>query len=283
MEFINLPGINCYHLCIITIAASRIRDYNNAFADLWSETEFDYSSEYKLYVSKRLFFNFETLGLHLQTLAFSSKSEAEKYVSSLPSGTIIILKMDAFEIPWSPVYQLLHEEHYFIANKQDSGQFVCLDPTYDKQGMLLDLQNSVVNVRKFIAVSKTEETACPISPGKEAEAILHNHPELQRNLSEAIQECHEKPEKAILLGKYADAMISNRRLYRQYLYETSRELMEAQGYFDKEFFWQWSAVKHGLYKAAMVKKNEVVLQEVSGQLQALIWKEMDMAQKILGV
>ena len=284
MNLIYFQGLNCYSSSMINAAVFIGVDYRNAFADLWSETDFTYDQIHHLYLSRRMPANLEALGVSQKFLNCCSKQEMEKNISRLTAGEWNVVEMDAFFIPWVPYYHTLHSFHYFIARKEKNGVFSCFDPTYDKKDIELTDEDMISHASDICQIHKIKEKQFRMEIRREAQEILYTHQKTQKNLLEQIWECaYGKPKNGELLARYIDALINNRYLYLHYLQNMPLSSDKYDGYFNKEYFLKWTAVKHGLYKASIRQNNREIIREVCGHFQELIQEEMDIARKIVAM
>lgn len=282
MSLIFFQGLNCYWASMINAAVFTGVDYRNVFSNLWSETDFAYDEANRLYLSRRIPNNLESMGVRMEFLDCGSREDIKENISGLPIGQWIIAGMDAFFIPWVPFYQTLHNLHYFIAKKEEKSFFSCFDPTYDKENLEITEEQLIAHVSDICRIHKSAEKPLHIELRQEAQKILDTHPETQKNLLSQIMECaHGKQKNGELLARYIDALINNRYLYLHYLQNMPLSRGEYHQYFNKEYFKKWAAVKHGLYKASMSKDNQVLIGEVCGHFEELIREERSIAKEII--
>lgn len=258
-------------------------DYRRVFENLWSETDFTYDQLHHLYLSQRLPCNLKDLGIKENFLNCCSPSEVEKGLSALSPAQWIVTGMDAYFIPWTPYYQLLHSSHYFIARQKECGFFTCFDPTYDMEHMQITVEYMIAHGDDICALSYTPLKHPQWSIRQESEEILRSHFRTREILLNQIQECAcGKQKNAELLARYAEALINNRYLYLHYLQNFPRSEKNCAQYFSKEFFQKWTMVKHGLYKAYIRQNNQEIVQEVSRLFIELMDEEMGIAKKLIG-
>lgn len=282
MNLIHFRGLNCYFNCVVSIAAYLGLNYEDSFATLWSETDFTYDRRHHAYSTKRMLANLEAMGVKLKGLGCDSQKEAEEVLSSCQEGEFIIVGMDAFCIPWSPIYQALHDPHYFFAQKEQPDSFFCFDPTYSKEYMRIMPDDIISHAYDIWRIEKVTEKPPHFGVIEEAQEIICNHPQTQEKLLFEINECtHEKQKNAGSLAKYAAALINNRYLYKHYLQSSLPNADKYQQFFDKDFFLRWEAVKNGLYKASLIKNNESVIDEVCKLFNNLIDEEIAIAKQII--
>lgn len=284
MGLIFFQGLNCYSSSMINAAAFTGIAYRDAFADLWSETDFTYDQIHHLFLSRRLPRNLEFLGAKMEFLDCCSWAERKKNISALPPGQCLVAGMDAFFIPWVPFYQTLHSLHYFIARKESQNVFSCFDPTYDKQNLEITEEHMVTYASDICWIHKSAEKTFHMEIRQEAQRILDTHPGTQEKLLTQIMKCaYEKHKNGELLAKYIDAFINNRYLYLHYLQTMPMPGERCDQYFHKEFFQKWTAVKHGLYKASMSMDNQALIKEVCEHLKELITEEMNIAREMVRI
>lgn len=282
MQSINFQGLNCYHNCIVSIANYLGIDYSCAFYNLWSETDFRYEIYRKVYLTRRLIDNFEALGLRLERMLTTIPEQAAAHLSTFCEGEFIIVGMDAFYIPWNQFYQTFHGPHYFVARNERSAEFLCFDPTYDRQGDRIPAENVINHSFDLSHLHSVAKRPPILALKREASEVIENHGATRQRILAQIENCGSaEPESIILLAKYVDTMISNRYLFEHYLAK-KRPLHSAQHQlFDGEFFSKWTAVKNGLYKLSVKKNNIATIQEVSSLFNLIIDKEISMVEDIL--
>ncbi|NLT58744.1 MAG: hypothetical protein GXX99_07265 [Clostridiales bacterium] len=284
MNLVYFRGLNCYHACIVNVAALLGVRYRDAFATLWSETDFSYDPMHDLYLTKRMMANLEALGAKLEPLNCASKQVAEEGLCRLCPGAWIIVGMDAFHIAWNPFYQSLHSFHYFIVQKEAGERSPCFDPMYSQKEMWITPEEMSAHAFALLQLRKVPQTPLSIGAAQEAQEVVRTHPETQANLLENIRGCVRGEQKKVgLLARYVDAMINNRYLYRNYLQNSPSGLAAHPEFFNDDFFAQWTSVKNGLYKASLVSDNEHIIDEVCKKFSSLIDMEISMAEKMIAM
>lgn len=286
MDLINFEGLNCYYNCIVSVANCIGVDYCTSFATLWSETEFKYDKNRKVYLTKRMLTNLDTLGAKFEMLECFSVKQRENSLSMFQKGEFIIIGMDVFYIPWNELYGIHHGPHYFIARNSLTEYLICFDPTYKQKGQLINFKEVVSHAFDISRMYKVTEDPlqCEIKfhPISEACEVLRTHSNIRHNLVEKVSNCSYGDQKnTIQLAKYVDTMISNRYLYKYYLQRKLFLYDKNNLFFNREFFLKWKAVKNGLYKAAIIKNNKEVIDEVCSYLSDLIDEETSMAEKMI--
>lgn len=261
-------------------------DYHNLFADLWSETDFTYDQINRLYLSRRMPRNLESMGVGMDFINCHSCQERQKALLALPNGQWLIIGMDAFFIPWVPFYQTFHHLHYFIAKKESHELFYCFDPTYDKPDLTLTHEHIVSYTTDACVFHKSSVVPFSTDISTDAKRILENHPQTQKEIIAQILACaHGNHKNTELLAKYMTALINNRYLYLHYLEKMlPKQADNCIPYFSKEYFRKWHAAKHGLYKASIIGKNiHALIQEVCAHIKDLMQQEIQIAKNIISI
>ena len=108
---------------------------------------------------------------------------------------------------------------------------------------------------------------------------MKSHPILLQAFGHRIEECAVRDgERAALAARYADALISNRYLFRYYL-EKHRLIGALDLFSDKKFYAEWTAVKNGFYKVSVSAAKEALLFELGERVESLLGREMRAARK----
>lgn len=282
MELIYFQGLNCYHVCVISLANHFGINYPDAFATLWSETDFRYDSYHQVYLTKRMLTNLEGLGTKVETLDCPAPKDADRALSLFQEGEFMIVGMDAFYIPWTPFYQTFHGPHYFIVQNAKTDTLACFDPTYNKKNEQIACQEIAAHTYEICRMSKVAPKNLKIEAIHEAREIVHTHPNTRSVLLSQIHDCIEgERANMILLAKYIDTMINNRYLYGFFLENQLCPYDENHLLLNNNFFLEWKAVKNGLYKASVKKNNKDIIHEVSEHFNHLIEEEIAMSEKII--
>lgn len=113
MNLIHFHGLNCYHDCMITLAGNFGLNYEYAFSHLWSESDFRYDPICSVFLTRKLPEMLEKMGMKLKQPCVSQKEKDSEWSNTI-NGKFVIIGMDAFLIPWNPLYQIQHGPHYFI-------------------------------------------------------------------------------------------------------------------------------------------------------------------------
>lgn len=275
MELISIGGLNCYEKCVITIAQQLGLVFALSFSTLWSETDFTYEEKFNLYSSKRIPANLKALGLKIDISSCDSPEQAAKLLDSAKNGAFVIIGMDAFYLPWSPVYHMAHFLHYFFIQKDETQLFTCFDPAYGKSNVRLPRSEIISHAFELRPAEQITETSLQSDARKDAETILQAHPQTRAKILTEMDDGYNP----ILLGKYIETFINNRYLYRHYLGMTPLT-RDMQQLFHDDYFMEWKAIKNGLYKSSLLKKKEKIITEVKARFSCLIDKELEMAKQM---
>lgn len=282
MNLVDFQGLNCYQNSIISIADYMGINYSKSFSTLWSETDFLYDTNHKIYLSKRIIDNFEKIGIMIELYSINSKEEAIKFLSIIEIKEPFIVGMDTFHIPWTPGYGWTHDVHYFVVQKYTENLFICFDPTYNKKYIEIIKDSIISHISKIYIVRKAKENYYNIDIRDEAKAVVFEHPKIYKILTQEFYKCvNEEHKNALMLAKYIDTMVNNRYLYKYYLENSPIYLNKYNIYFNDDLFLKWKAIKNGLYKAYIIKKNEYIIQETFELFTNLIDDEIFIANKIM--
>lgn len=283
MSLIYFRGLNCYTASLLNAASFMGADYRSALENLWSEKNFTYDQLHHRYLSQRLPCNLEILGIKETFLNCRSVFETEKSLSELSDSQWFVVGMDAFFIPWTPYYRILHSSHYFIARQKNNDIFVCFDPTYNSENLEITREQMISHADDICALSRIPSKYSERSIVRESESILASHPQTREILLNQIKESVCKNQNSAgLLAQYTEALINNRYLYLWYLQNFAGFEKISEHCFPKEFFKKWAAVNHGLFKAHVRQKNNGnLIQQVSLLVTELIDEEQRTALKLI--
>jgi len=282
MEPIHFQGLNCYHDCVISNANYWGLNYPDSFATLWSETEFEYDPYHEIYLTKRMIANLEALGAKIEKWPCRSQEDTDKNISLFHEGVFIIVGIDAFYIPWNQFYQTFHGPHYFIVQNAKTENLFCIDPTYGKKNEQIARREIIAHTYEICRLSRVVQKPLQIEAIHEAREIVRVHPNTRQALLSHIHGCvNGEQESTVLLAKYIDALIHNRYLYRFFLENQPLPCDENHLFLNSDFFLKWKAVKYGLYKAAISRSNESIINDVCDHFNHLIDEEIAMAEKII--
>ena len=278
MELIDFRGLNCYYNCIVTIAAARGIDYTAAFSALWSETDFKYDPFRKVFLTKRLLADLGAAGANLVMLPAARPDETAASLALFDAGELAIVGMDAFYIPWTPLYGLHRGAHYFIAAAAPQTP-ICFDPTYGAKGERLERGALTAHAFDVSRLCQTSPRLPARRVADEAAAVLRVLPALRAKLGESVLCCaRQTGDMAIMLARYADALLNNRLMFARRL----GECHDAAQLFDRRYFKDWQAVKNGLYKLA-ISGGDGVKTEILARLDAVFARETACARRLLGI
>lgn len=285
MRLIHFQGLNCYHDCMITLANSFGVSYTLAFSRLWSEGKLCYDPICNVFLSQRLQEALENRGMKLSTPWITKKERETGWAETL-TGNYVIVGMDAYLIPWCPIYQLLHGPHYFIVQKGRAELHDCFDPTYGITDEKLAAQDLVANACDLISVKTDNSAILPIdnmfSPLlAQSQEVLATHPDtLHYFLEQAGIWMKETEKTALLPAKYIDGLLTGRYSYKHFLEKQDTAKEKAAMFFSRQYYDQWLAVKHGLYKAALTRQDNIAFNEACRLLTDLFEQEMELARQI---
>lgn len=286
MRLTYFQGLNCYYECIICIAGYYGLEPAAAFDSLWSETDFKYDPYRKAYLTKRLLQNLSAMGAKLEMLDCSRPEMTDASLSQPGEKEPFLVGMDAFYIPWNPLFGIHHGPHYFIACHSDGKNLICQDPTYEKRDMEIECRQ--VRAYSFdisricyedLPDGKKDKDREISGIGTEAKKMSDILPDIRNRLLRHMNETAMKDmDKTVLLARYVDAMIVNRRMYGYYLREYFPEIYKNHIFSRKKFFSEWNGVKNGILKAAVSKDSSPVLMEVCCQFHTLMAEEIKQAR-----
>jgi len=275
MKLISFEGLNCYTSCVISIAKHFGLTYEMSFYNLWSETSFIYDDRFNLYYTKRMLENLETLGLKLDKVFCDTPELVKKTLDSVENSVFLIIGMDAYYLPWSPIYQLSHDSHYFIIQKDGTDSFPCFDPSYGEDNIQLPCGEIMSHAFEINIAEQVIQMSLDANGVTELQEILQMHSNIREKIFTEIEDERD----LALTGRYIGAFIDNRCLYRNYLNE-----LPSNGYvqqlFHNDYFMEWKAVKNGLFKASLLRNNAKIVCEVKSRLSRMIDREIDMAEKM---
>lgn len=156
----------CFEDCIVTIANYVKRDYQFMFSGSWNVCFKQLNSMDKIKVgsehlkeanmrSKKLH------GLALEEIDLKQNEIVQSFELMLKKGKVILVKLDAFYIPWDMFYQKGHFTHYFIINGYDSKckKFICTDPFYDMVDKEMQYDEVLIALEKAYDYVLSDATA----------------------------------------------------------------------------------------------------------------------------
>lgn len=285
MKLIHFQGLNCYHDCMITLANAFGLDYTEAFSRLWAESRLRYDPICSVFLSQRLEKTLDSFGMKLNA-PWVTEKERETGWADIPASHYVIIGIDAFLIPWSPLYKVLHGPHYFIIQKGTSESHDCFDPTYGLSGQKLTAQELIFNSYALIAV-KPDSTAIPIVADicdpllEQANEVLKSHrAAISHFLEQAAIWIQESKDTVFLPAKYIDALLTGRYLFRYFLKARDNSAERAPLFFSQQYYEDWLTVKNGFYKAALVRQNSSAFEEACHLLTRLTEQELLLAKQI---
>ena len=289
MMLIHIQDLNCYHDCVITMAGAFGLDYIQSFSGLWSESDLRYDPICRVFLTRRMPTALEAMGMKLEPPRVTGE-ERERAWAQLSVGDFVLVGMDGRLTPWNPLYQLQNGPHYFIVQKTCTDPQICFDPTYGLSGEPMGSQELVVNAYALIPIRKIapsiplKQEYEPNSLLAQACEVLKRHPAtIKVFLEQAGAWLYGAEETVLLPAKFVDALLTNRLLYRCYLEQRHTGLEEAALFQDARYYEAWRAVKHGFYKAALLKRNTAVFNDACDRLAALFHQEISIAEQLLKI
>ena len=285
MELIHFQGLNCYHDCIVTLANNMGLNYTDSFSRLWSEADFRYDTICNVFLTRRMPEYLEKKGMKLNAPCIS-QAEKESGWADTEYGEFIIIGMDAFLIPWNPLYKIHHGPHYFIVKRENEEWQICFDPTYGLRNMKYSSDFLIEDSYAVIPVKRTEFKEEPqkysISVYDEAAEVIKNHKELLDYFctQSDIWICDDE-DTELLPAKLADAMLTGRYLYRYFLQTNNVKLDIPVLFYNEKYYKQWVAVKNGFFKAALNQTNRTAYNEACDLLSDIMEKEILFARQII--
>jgi hypothetical protein len=276
MNLISFRGMNCYQSCVISLAHHWEVDYPLAFSTLWSETDFLYEDYFQIYSSRRMLINLETLGIRMQCMPVESREQTMGRLNTLSIGEFAVIGTDAFATPWSPVYTLSHETHYFIVRKEAGDMLTCFDPSYGEKDARMTLADTVPYIFDLRFPKPSKKKPLHMTAAQEARAIVREYSEIRQGIVARIEACVTS-EELLGTGRFIDAMMNNRSLFQHYLNTVS---FAGEPFNDARLL-RWKSLKNGLFKASLIKKKEKTIAEVVSRFQGLMDEELEIAMMIL--
>ena len=286
MKLVHFRGLNCYHDCMITLAHHIGLPYLQSFAHLWSEDDLRYDPICRVFLTRRMPQTLASMGMSLQEPSVTQDARASDWFA-MAVGDFALVGMDAYQVPWTPLYQLQHGPHYFIVQKGSTDPQICFDPTYELQGQTILTSALWEDAYALISVRIQVK---PTTFAKEGGSVLHEAIE--------VMQCHLKTSDSFLMrakewicgddetalypAKYIDAWLSGRYLYRHFVKETFGTLEQTPLFQSQQYFAEWQAVKGGVYKAALRRQDTAVFDEACQRFAALMRWEREAALQIAG-
>ena len=117
MKLICFQGLNCYHACIITLAHHAGYPYEQSFSRLWSDGNPRFDPIGRVFLTRRMPQALESMGMYLEEPAVTLPGRRHSW-SEVSENAFALVGMDAFQVPWTPLFGLQHGPHYFIAQKK---------------------------------------------------------------------------------------------------------------------------------------------------------------------
>lgn len=143
----------------------------------------------------------ESMGMYLEEPAVTLPGRRHSW-SEVSENAFALVGMDAFQVPWTPLFGLQHGPHYFIAQKKNGDAQFCIDPTYGIENQTLSSAQLYEKSYAMIPVYITDKPAGfpenPASAAAQAHEVLQSHPKtLKFFISQAEKWIREDPEIAL--------------------------------------------------------------------------------------
>ncbi len=171
----NFPSRYCFYDCVATYAKSINRNFELCFLSSW---EFKYINDPSRDISQNLLLSSDYLKdlkkHHGITIDFyyEEKDNRSLLLDLMFKNLFIILKIDAYYLPWDLSYKKDHLPHYAIAVKIDpvTKELIVTDPYYDQANVSLGVLNEAIGMIEGIITA-----GCTAAPKlKPAEALIFN-------------------------------------------------------------------------------------------------------------
>ncbi len=133
----NFPSRYCFYDCISTYARSIGHDFELCFLSSW---EFKYIYDPNKDISKNLLLSTDYLkdlkkhhGIKIQFF-YKEKDKRSLLIDMISQNAFVILRIDAYYIPWDLSYKKEHGPHFVISRGIDpiSNELMVTDPYYDQ-------------------------------------------------------------------------------------------------------------------------------------------------------
>jgi hypothetical protein len=279
VNLVNFYGLNCYYDAVMSAADTLGVDYTAAFHNLWAETRFRYDPFRKRFVSRFMMDSLDTLGCHLEKLECKGPPDVERHFSYMDEGDLLVVGMDAYYVPWNPYFGIFFGPHYFVVEYSRGGIMRAYDPTYGfadetiPRGLLVERSCHVNIMRPRERGTLAIDTTAAIA---EAAAAI---PGSLARLMEWLDRVEAGGQKgAGQAARYVECMVSNRKLFRLYLERREPGVLAALPVLDDGLFKRWAAIKNGLNKAAVVRRNPRLMGEIRGCLAEVMAREAEAAK-----
>jgi hypothetical protein len=303
MKLFNFPGLNCYYSSVVSAANAFGIPIIDAFATLFSETDFDFNPCSKSFSSKRLLTNLNHLGAHSEVFACGMPKENKSSFLQCDKEMYFIIGMDPFHIHWTPSFGRFNGYHYFLAKPAGGNDFLCYDPTYGNQKEPMTQEVIVTHAFDITSFCRSQKNSLETDDLAELLNVaegdtlsfwqLLSQMEVGKIPPDGVKDYStysiappsgNKPntdrrvaEKA---ARYVDCLIHSRLLYEYYLQNRKLFLLNELTIFTADYFNRWQAVKNGLLKASVLRDNAAVLEKTEELFSNLIRCEREAAKAI---
>ncbi len=171
----NFPSRYCFYDCVATYAKSIGRSFELCFLSSW---EFKYINDPSRDISQNLLLSSDYLKdlkkHHGITIDFyyEEKDNRSLLLKLMFKNLFIILKLDAYYLPWDLSYKKEHLPHYAIAVEIDpvTKELLVTDPYYDQANVSLGVLDEAIGMIEGVITA-----GCIAAPKlKPAEALIYN-------------------------------------------------------------------------------------------------------------
>ena len=176
MKLFNFPGLNCYYGSVVSGANAFGVPFVDAFANLFSETDFDYNPCSKSFSSRRLLANLDHLGTHSEVFACKTPKEGRNSFLEWGEDVYFVIGMDPIHIHWTPSFGRFNGYHYFLAKPVGGKGFLCYDPTYGNQKEPMPQEVIVTHAFDMTRLHRSQKNALEIEDLAELSGVLEGKP-----------------------------------------------------------------------------------------------------------
>ncbi len=155
----SIPSRYCFYDCIATYSGIIGRDFELCFLSSW---EFKYINDPNKDISHNLLLSTDYLndlkkhhGIKIQFF-YEEKDNRSLLIDMLLKNVFVILKIDAYYIPWDLSYKKDHGPHYAIAVRIDPGsnELIVTDPYYDQSNVSLGVLDEAIDWIQGISIAE---------------------------------------------------------------------------------------------------------------------------------
>lgn len=290
MKFIRLRGANCYYDCAATLLDHSGCDHAMAFASAWTETDFFYDASSENFLSLRFCVNSGKIGVAVGKPVAAEDTKAKGF-EDMPVGSLCIVGMDGFKIPWSPIFAIQHGPHCFLMEKGSGETQRCFDTVYGDGEKYLDKGYAISESYSITFAEKKEPSSAFAAGLKDSareraeEVIETNGVRLRETLDKAEAWIFGSDGERPLAAKLTEAMTVSRYMYRHFLESMLPRPGLPELFYDFGYWKSWRHVKNGFYKAAIIGRDgagfDDSFEESRRLLSELFDKEAEAARRLL--